>query len=225
MADDPKFKDLLEHLKKILGAILTDWDNWRRKNKEAGDAENESMPLKDRKSEELYDVVSEEYAFPSGTKGKDKVNRWTDELREDARFNFGSYAECFISENLIRKYIDEKKIKLSAEATAEAKEQRRREQENKTQGNISIGIRRANADINYLDMDYLSNLIDKPKDKIKEASLVRDAKEYKPIRNALMHTALLTDVAKRKLTSVYENIKERIRTILSKFNQTKSGKK
>jgi hypothetical protein len=45
--------------------------------------------------------------------------------------------------------------------------------------------------------------------------LARDAKEYKPMRDAVAHTALLTDVAKRKLTSVYENIKGRIKELLS----------
>ena len=63
-------------------------------------------------------------------------------------------------------------------------------------------------------MDDLSFLVDK-KDPIKEACLGRDAKEYKPMRDAVAHTALLTDIAKKKLTSVYENIKGRIKTLLS----------
>jgi hypothetical protein len=49
----------------------------------------------------------------------------------------------------------------------------------------------------------------------KEACLSRDANEYKPVRDALAHTALLTEEAKNKLTTVYSNIKERIRALLS----------
>ena len=63
-------------------------------------------------------------------------------------------------------------------------------------------------------MDGLANLVDK-RDPIKEACLSRDANEYKPIRDALMHTALLTDDAKKKLTSVSKNIKERVKMVLS----------
>ena len=63
-------------------------------------------------------------------------------------------------------------------------------------------------------MNDLAYLVDK-KDRIKDACLARDANEYKPIRDAIAHTALITDVAKNKLTSVYENIKGRIRTLLS----------
>ena len=63
-------------------------------------------------------------------------------------------------------------------------------------------------------MADLANLDDK-KDPIKEACLARDAKEYKPIRDGLAHTARLTDLAKQKLTTVYENIKGRIKTLLS----------
>lgn len=42
-----------------------------------------------------------------------KVDDWINSLREDAEFNFTSYAECFISENLIRKYLVDINIKLS----------------------------------------------------------------------------------------------------------------
>jgi len=63
-------------------------------------------------------------------------------------------------------------------------------------------------------MDHLANLVDK-KDPLKEACLSRDAYEYKPIRNAVAHTSLLTDGAKTKLSTVRENIKERVKIILS----------
>ena len=63
-------------------------------------------------------------------------------------------------------------------------------------------------------MDSLAALVDK-KDPIKEACLLRDANEYKPIRDALAHTALLTNEAKTKLTSIYYNIKGRVKTLLS----------
>jgi len=102
---------------------------------------------------------------------------------------------------------------LSKEAKTEAKKWKDREVENKQKGNISIEIRREEKDIVYLSMDDLANLVDK-KDKIKKSSLSRDAAEYKPIRDAVAHTALLTEVAKKKLTSTYENIKGRVRALL-----------
>ena len=40
---------------------------------------------------------------------KDEVSSWLDDLEKEAQFNFPSYSECFISENLIRKFIDYKK--------------------------------------------------------------------------------------------------------------------
>jgi hypothetical protein len=61
-------------------------------------------------------------------------------------------------------------------------------------------------------MDYLANLFDKLDDN--KASLSRDAKEYKPMRNAVAHTARLTEEAKEKLVSVYKNIKGRLIKLL-----------
>ena len=66
-----------------------------------------------------------------------------------------------------------------------------------------------------MSMDGLANLVDKDSTQ-KNAALSRDAAEYKPIRDAVAHTALLTDLAKKKLSTVYENIKSRVRALLSK---------
>jgi hypothetical protein len=138
-----------------------------------------------------------------------------DDLTDDAAFNFESYADCFVSENLIRKYIKTAKIALSDEAKQEAKKWKDKETANKGKGNISIAIRREASELSYLSMDALANLVDKAKDALKEAALSRDANEYKPMRDAVAHTALLTRAAKDRLSSVRENIKGRVKTILS----------
>ena len=64
-------------------------------------------------------------------------------------------------------------------------------------------------------MDDLAYLADNEKDKTKHATLLRDAQEYKPIRDALAHTARLTSLAKSRLSITYENIKARIISLLN----------
>jgi len=214
VANDEKFQELLENLKKIITKIIADWDKLRRKHHKEGDPENESIPKGERKAEELYFIVSKDFKKPH--RGKiEKTDEWFDELAGDARYNFPSYAECFISENLVRKHIKNKKIKLSPEAEREILTRKDNEKKRKSKGNISIEIRKKPSDLSYLSMDYLANLVDKKKDH-KDASLVRDANEYKPIRDALMHTALLSDSAKHKLTAIRDNIKGRVKDLLSK---------
>jgi hypothetical protein len=215
VADDPKYKQFLVKFRKTILDIVTDWDKWRIKHREDGDPDNERLSKKERASLGLYGVVSKEYGLARGLKNKGKVDGWVGELSSDAAFNFESYAECFVSENLVRKYIKEKSIPLSKEAKGEVESMKGREADSKNKGNISIEIRRVKSPLSYLDMKYLSNLVDK-KDPAKEACLPRDAAEYKPIRDAVAHTSLLTDAAKKKLTSVHENIKGRIKTLLTK---------
>lgn len=214
VADDPKYKEFLDDLKKIIAEIMEDWDRLRNKINQDGDPDNPRISKKERKARELFNVVSDEYSLPKKSENKGKVDQWVNELADDAQFSFSSYAECFISENLIRKYIEDKGIALSQAAIKEIAERKNNENANKNLGNISIDIRRSSSDLSYLSMDHLANLVDK-EDPIKKASLSRDAREYKPIRDALAHTALLADVAKNKLTTVYENIKERVRALLS----------
>lgn len=214
IADDPKYHEFLERFRKIIQKTFNDWDSWRIKHRKDGDPENESITKTERASAGLYNAVASGYEPSKGSKAVDKVDRWVNELSSDAAFNFESYAECFISENLVRKYIKEETIPLSPEAQTEVAKWKKIEIENKNKGNISIEIRRASGDLNYLSMEHLANLVDKG-DKLKDARLTRDAAEFKPIRDAVAHTALLTDKAKVKLTTVRENIKGRVKTLLS----------
>jgi len=215
VADDPKYTKFLEKFRKTILKIVEDWDEWRIKHREEGDPDNERLSKKERASRGLYGAVSKDYGLSKGSKNRGKVASWVNELSNDAAFNFESYADCFISENLVRKYIKEKKLPFSKEAKAEAEKWKANEKASKGKGNISIAIRREPTNSSYLSMDHLANLVDK-KDPLKEACLARDANEYKPIRDAVAHTALLTDKAKNKLSTVRENIKERVKTILSK---------
>jgi len=212
IADDPKYKEFLDNLRKKILDILEDWDEWRRTHRQDGDPENESRSKKERKSLELYNAVSEEYDLPEDSENSKKVDGWIGGLSEDAAFNFESYAECFISENLVRKYIHEKNLPMTTVAQTEIREWKVREVKRKREGNINIDIRRNNDDLSYLDMSYLVGSADTTGT---QNTLHNDAKEFKPIRNAVMHTALLTDEAKRKLTTIYENIKARVKTLLS----------
>src|SRR5258707_647527 len=215
VADDPKYTKFLEAFRKTILKIVEDWDEWRIKHRDEGDPDNPRLSKKERASLGLYGAVSKEYGLSKGSTNRGKVTDWVEDLSSDAAFNFESYADCFVSENLVRRYIKEKKLPLTKEAIAEAKKWKDRETASKGKGNISIAIRREPNDQSYLSMDDLANMVDK-RDAVKEACLARDANEYKPIRDAVAHTALLTDAAKKKLSTVRENIKGRVKTILSK---------
>lgn len=212
IADDPKYKEFLDDLRRKISEILEDWDKWRIKHRQEGDTESERISKKERASLGLYSAVSGEYDLPADSDNKRKVGGWVDELQVDAAFNFESYAECFVSENLIRKYIEEGGVALTDEEKEIIKKWRVTEKANKVRGNISIDLRQADKDISYLDMDPLAKLVDPQRGPA--SGLTSDAKQYKPIRDALMHTALLTEEAKRKLTTVYANIKSRVKALL-----------
>lgn len=208
---DARYEEFIETLReKILEDISSQWDDLRLSRGEDGDDENPQKNLKQRRARSLYNLSSKEY-----TNNKlGKVNKWVNELQSDAEFNIPAYVDCFLSENLVRKYIKEKGVSLSKEAQEEVETRKKNEAYSKNAGNVSIDIRGVDDDTNYLSMDFLANLVDKD-DPIKKASLSRDAKEYKPMRDALAHTSLLTEKAKDRLTSVYENIKGRLTSLLS----------
>ena len=212
VSDDPKFLNLLKEVEKLLKKIIEDWDVWRIELKQDGDSENKRIPPKERKSKELFNEISKDF-IPTGTNepNKKKVEKWVSELDEDATFNFSSYGECFISENLLRKYITDKGIALGDKREKEVKEYRKKAEDAKNAANISFDIREDDNDLSYFAMDDLTYMVETvSKGEMKKASLHRDAQEYKPIRDAMSHTSSLTKAAKNKLNATYENIKARI---------------
>lgn len=213
-SDDPLYQALLDELQKNIQEIIKEWDKWRIEINEDGDPDNtENLTLKKRKAKELANIITNEYKPPKSSSLSNKVDEWINILSKESQFNITSYAECFISENLLRKYIQYKEIQLSKKAKNESNRLKDRENASKGQANISFSLRQDETDLFYLDMDCLARTIEFV-DKIKEAGLNRDAKEYKPIRDAMAHTSLLTKNAKNRLNLTYENIKARIITLL-----------
>lgn len=215
--DDPKFKGLLSDLEKALKTIINDWDVWRSDLNQDGDAENLRITKKKRKSKELINIVIKDFQPSKENEiSRKKVDGWINKIREDAEFNLSSYVECFISENLLREYITDKKISIPLKVKEQIDEWKTRAERAKECANISFNIREDVSDLSYLDMGNLATIADDEIDKIKRATLRRDAIEYKPIRDASAHTARLTKQAKDRLSTIYENIKARIVCLLNK---------
>lgn len=216
VSDDPKFKGLLQDIESIIKVIIEDWDIWRTELKQDGDSENKRLTRKERKSKELFNAVADDFIPPKfNTTSRAKVERWINDLSQDAEFNFQSYSECFVSENLLRKYIEDKKIDIPSNLQNQIEKWKEKAENHKNIANISFDIRENVTDLSYCAMDNLAFLADDETDRIKRASLRRDAIEYKPIRDAMSHTSRLTKTAKIRLSATYENIKARIIQLLN----------
>lgn len=212
--DDSRFVELMAYLKEtLIPKIIDEWDKLRLDRGEEGDDENPRKTKKQRKARDLYNLSSDDYKPDSGDAEKDIVDGWIGDLRPDAEFNLQAYVDCFLSENLIRKLIAQKATPLFKGVQAEADLWRKTEEERKAEANISFEIRTSKEDLDYLGMDGLAVTAEGSKSAT-GPSLWRDAISYKPVRNAIGHTGLLTPTAKTHLGTTYENIKARIRTLL-----------
>jgi len=215
ISDDPLFKSLLNELKSILIQIIDEWDKWRNELNQDGDSENTTRQTKkQRKSKELFNTVIDDFIPPKNSTNRNNVDEWVKSLSNDAEYNLASYAECFVSENLLRKIIKHKSLSLSPEALTKLNEYKIREDEAKNRANISFEIRQNSDDLLYFSMDDLANFVDKPKEPTKMSGISRDAKVYKPVRDAIAHTSIITNVAKNSLNTTYENIKARIKKLI-----------
>ncbi|MFN7107000.1 MAG: ATP-binding protein [Brevundimonas sp.] len=159
--DDSEFKALMQFLDEDLVPMIIDqWDRFRLERGLEGDDENPRKTKKQRKARDLYNLTAEEYAPDDGDAGKDAVAEWIGELRGDAEFNLQAYVDCFLSENLARKYITYRGEKLKEPIENIAKKWRDREEVGKAAANISFSLRRSEEDIDYLSMDELAQTIE-----------------------------------------------------------------
>ena len=215
--DDANFQSLLDYLKRTaLPHILDAWDRLRLERGKEGDGENtRRASKKQRHVKSLYFAAKEEFEPEDHGENKDQIEKWLYELAPDAEFNISSYVDCFLSENLVRRYMKEQNVVLSEPAQSEVTEWLTRETDRKNEANISFSIRKDDDDLSYLGMDFLVKCIEGTGDPGKNASLVSDAISYKPIRNAVGHTGLLTDNAKTHLSMTFENIKARLKNLLA----------
>ena len=224
VSDDALFLELLENIKSVVKSIIDQWDEWRIEIKQDGDDDNPRFSQKVRASKKLYNETASEYkpALPNNSEPTARVQKWINELEEDATFNLQSYTECFISENLVRKLIKHKSIALDESPTikkdvlSEIQKWRQRENKDKRNGNIAIDIRSKDDDLFYLDLAHLASIADPSRSGDGYPDhLTNDEKAFTPIRNAVMHTSRLTQDAKDRLTAVYVNIREKIKKLLS----------
>lgn len=215
--DDKNFQALLAYLKKeVLPQVMDEWDELRLARGDTGDDENiQRKSKKDRKARDLYAAAKEEFEPESDDPNKDQVETWLSELRPDAEFNLSAYADCFLSENLVRKYINEEGVEITDGIKKEAANWKEREVKRKGEANISFPIRKDDGDLSYLGMDDLAFTVEGTKTTGKTQSLWSDAVSYRPVRNVVGHTGLLTKNAKAHLSVTFENIKGRVRSLIS----------
>lgn len=218
ISNEPVYSLFLKELDRIFKKILDEWDTLRRKHGDDGDPDNTQITPKARKAQELFNTTIKDLQSetPFIKKGS-VVDGWVQKLSEEAQFNVPSYTECFISENLLRCYVNYTNMPISQEAKTEADRWRQREAASKGAANISYDVRTSSNDLYYLDMDHLANLVDKAPDKLKDAGISRSAVIYKPIRDAVGHTSLITPTAKSQLSLEYENIKARLINLLKQM--------
>ena len=221
ISDDSNYEKFLEEISELFKKVIDDWDRLRRESGNDGDPDNMSITPKARKAQELFNTTFDEMKKShkkqrnkADVKKNNAVDQWVKQLSQEAEYNIPSYAECFIAENLLREYIIFNKLTLSTEARDEAKRCKDREAKSKGVANISYDVRKTTEDIYYLDMKYLSNFIDKASNAAKDPALSRSADVYKPVRDAVGHTSIITPIAKQQLSIELENIKARVMKLM-----------
>lgn len=223
LINDEIINKVYRNIKEIFSNIIDEWDGLRRKYKFEGDIDNKTLTPTERKSEELINYSLKDMGIKKSKKNNDLINRWVQKLTEESMFNIPSYTHCFISENLLRNYISYKNIKVKNHDTEpHIFKYRNNESKAMSKGNINFKIRQNDQDLFYLGIEALAKLAEGKLPNKQEQSICLSTYRYKPVRDAVAHTAYLTDAAKKSLEVDYLNIRGRVENLL---NNVKSAEK
>ena len=200
--DSPTYDKFIASLREILTKITADWNKWRTKSGKPTDSEKRTV---EKLVDELFLLlISKEKKKKLLPAKRFPDHPLTTEIKEMARKNVPSYVKSFMVENLMRHYIATNKIPYRDMNGVVANIDTHQVGEGKAKkaANIpkSTNIRHCvwgknKKGINYLSFIDLAHIIDRHKNLGPNIHIKRDAADQKPIRDAVMHTALLTDDA------------------------------
>ena len=204
--DDELYIEFQELMKKALLQIMEEWRKWR-KNDDEPQTPQERL---EKKSDDMFMQWVKDSKLVSRDEYPD--HPLTVQIRNIAKKNIPSYMECFIAENMMRHYIVTRGISYSAFA-GKIREYKERERRAKAEANIAFPIKASfvdtdNDDVNYMSGNDMASVIDKWRENSNR--IVEDANNQKAIRNALMHTSLLTEIAKSAGDACWGNITHKI---------------
>lgn len=128
--------------------------------------------------------------------------------------NAEEYVLCYVVGNLLRQILLTRNAALPQGETIEAGQRRGQDTRLKGRTNTAIQIRKDESDVFYLDYKFLAFVIDCIMKLIDSDRLEADSDALVLIRNAIMHTAWLTDDAKTSLEGTTNNFKAKIRSLL-----------
>lgn len=241
VASDSRFQELIKELETIFRSIMDEWDKIRVSNRQKGDPEGPALTKKDRPAREMVQAILEDdFGFSckkstnkkksqkieSTKSNRDLVQEWVNCDEIEAAYNAKSYATCFVAENLLRDYIKylnlENKVNINKINNC-----RKDEDDAKNIAGIDYQIRQKTDGIYYSGMSELTKAIATKKEITETSGIMLHSKKFKPLRDAVAHTGLLTNEAKIDLELNFTNIKERIIKKLDEFKDadTLIGKK
>lgn len=236
------YETLIDILKdSILPTVRKDWDEWRVGLRQQGDPEGNAVTPKERAAISLSSAISDDFRSAGGQGGggnggsggrasgdddekpdTDLVDKWINEIEKENQFSLEAYGDCFVSENIIRRYIEFKSTDI-AHLGKMVLNYKKIENDYLSEGNLNISIRKSSKDVDYLGMkEMVSSIEDVDPKTFKDdpnnftsPSLYLDALQYSTLRNVVGHTGFVTEEGKTKMRSIYDNIKARVKDLLA----------
>lgn len=231
MDNDPKFKVFLGNLDSIMSKIAEQWNKVRKDLNGIGELENEANGTKAQQyiagalHEKAGEFVITNDNIVQDVDRQKTLKKAIETLAKQGEQNIESYIDCFVSENILRTYIQQEGIDLTSKPTKLKGEdisvadfiiaRNAEEQQQINTSGINTVIREGNLkDLSFLDLTQLAEIVDIKTTPRFRASLTMKSDEYRPLRNAVMHTALLTNEAKIKLNILKKEMVYRLNSIV-----------
>ena len=212
IADDPLYQELIKFVRDALQTIVAQWTKWRDEEGDSGDSENESITIAENRLITLW--------LKQHSDVDKKLIKMIRDYMKFSEGNIESYVGSFVTENFMRAYIHKNNISLIEDIREEINRRKNSIRKKKNEAHIDFEIREDwlgdGKDLSYLDFTTLATIIDDGKNLSEDHKIGIEAERQKLIRNALMHTARLTEEAKKKVNTYWGNVIKKIAGLMTR---------
>ena len=218
--DDELYDEFINSLRKVLAIITNEWNKWRKETGDVSDRERGNKSPAELAKDSAEDMMVQ-IVKGSGSIKPDQYKAYPiGKIIKMSRDNFPSYGNCFLAENLMRCYIFDNNL-IQFVSRRKIKQYQRQVKKAIDKAKVERFIKKhfwtssvcgncgtcANCNISNLGSQDMAPHIDS---NMSSHDMKNDVRIQKPIRDALMHTAALTNEANDEGQARWNNIVNKI---------------
>lgn len=218
VAGNRVFEGLIQEARTAQLQIIDDWDKYRLRDNEEGDAENTRRSSKrDRAVQTLVREAIQ--ALQPDERKEGPLTPLAARLQKEASVAVTDYIQIYVIENALRSLLEAAQVELTAKEKKEANRWKGQQQQKLREAKISSTLQARTEPIWYLNLPSLIDIADRQLAPDSPARMSVEKAQLVVLRNSVMHTSGLTAEGKTRLSVIRDEASVKLEKLLEELGR------